>query len=46
MAAGFAINAGLRRALEQEPIDLPEFALSFPWPNPTASSWRATPCVI
>jgi hypothetical protein len=23
MAAGFAINAGLRRALEQEPIDLP-----------------------
>ena len=43
LAAGFAINAGLRRALEGDPINLPRVRSRFPWPSPTGWCWRATP---
>ena len=42
MAAGFAINAGLRRALEDDPIDLARVRSLISLANPTGWYWKAT----
>ena len=40
LAAGFAINAGLRRALEATPSTRPNCAPFYRWPRPTRFRWR------